>query len=230
VYGIDSGSGQYNYGVIGKSTNGEGVIGTGVVGVVGNGAFGVIGVGTQIGGGFLNGSSTQATIGIANEKGGPILTGTSNGTDVVSIDGTGNLILAGTVTQNGTPLIRTKTQGSDVASYGARTAAPTLEDFGTAKLHNGTAFVSLDRTFASAIDARSYLVFVAPHGDSNGLYSETSPTGFTVRENKNGRSTVAFDYRIVAKPLDTAATHLPAMAPPHRSTIQSMLPKFPKLR
>jgi hypothetical protein len=30
---------------------------------------------------------------------------------------------------------------------------------------------------------------------------------------------MAFDYRIVAKPLDTAATHLPAMAQSHRSMI-----------
>jgi hypothetical protein len=239
VYGIDSGTGENNFGVIGRSSNGGGVFGTGMVGVTGEGTeFGVFGSGTRygvigeaasFGGYFLNNSSTNPSTILTNQGGGPLLEGGNGDTDLVSIDGAGNLILAGSVTQSGTPLIRTKTQGSDVASYGARTAAPTLEDFGTAQLRNGTAFVSLDRTFASAIDARSYLVFVTPHGNSNGLYAETSPIGFTVRENNRGNSTVAFDYRIVAKPLDTAATHLPAMAPNHRSTIRTPL-TFPKLR
>ena len=135
--------------------------------------------------------------------------------DVVSIDGFGNAVFAGTVTQNGTPLIRTKSaRGSDVASFGARTANPTLEDFGKAELRGGSAYVALDRTFAAAIDQRSkYMVFITPEGDSNGLYATNiSATGFTVRENEGGHSALTFDYRIVASPFDAKPMHLPAMS------------------
>jgi hypothetical protein len=135
--------------------------------------------------------------------------------DAVSIDGFGNAIFAGSVTQNGTPLIRTKSaHGADVASFGARTAAPTLEDFGKAQLRGGTAYVALDRTFAATIDPHSeYMVFVTPESDSNGLYATNiSATGFTVRENKGGHSSLNFNYRIVASPFDAKPMHLPSMS------------------
>ncbi len=58
----------------------------------------------------------------------------------------------------------------------------------------------LDPTFAASIDGRqSYRVFVTPDGDTNGLYvAAKTATGFIVREIHGGRSTLAFDYRIVA--------------------------------
>ncbi len=135
--------------------------------------------------------------------------------DAVSIDGVGNAIFAGTVTQNGTPLIRTKSlRGADVASFGARTATPTLEDFGKAQLRGGSAYVLLDRTFAATIDPHAeYMVFVTPESDSNGLYATNiSATGFTVRENKGGHSSLTFNYRIAARPYDSKPLHLPAIS------------------
>lgn len=105
------------------------------------------------------------------------------------------------------------TAGADVASYGARFASPTLEDYGQGTMRDGVGHVALDATFASTIDARSYLVFVTPHGDSHGVYTTAlTPKGFDVRENERGRSSLAFDYRIVGRPLDVAAGHLPAVA------------------
>jgi hypothetical protein len=45
------------------------------------------------------------------------------------------------------------------------------------------------------------MVFITPEGDSRGVYvTAKTSLGFTVRENQGGQSTLAFSYRIVAKP------------------------------
>jgi hypothetical protein len=133
--------------------------------------------------------------------------------NVASIDSLGNEYLAGSVYQNSETIYVTKSaSGPAVESFSARTAAPTLEDVGKAQLRVGAAYVALDRTFASTIDPRiAYSVFITPEGDSNGLYTtQLSPSGFAVRESKGGRSSLTFDYRIVAQPLGAKRGHLPA--------------------
>jgi hypothetical protein len=45
------------------------------------------------------------------------------------------------------------------------------------------------------------MVFITPEGGSNRLYVvNKTAAGFEVHENRGGRSTLAFSYRIVAKP------------------------------
>ena len=85
-----------------------------------------------------------------------------------------------------------------------------MEDFGEAQLVNGQAQVSLEPAFASTIDRhRSYLVFVTPEGDCHGLYvANKSANGFAVRELMSGRSSVAFEYRIVAHPYGDGSQRL----------------------
>lgn len=110
------------------------------------------------------------------------------------------------------PATHTKSStGSDVTTYSSQGSVPTIEDFGEGQLVNGQTNVPLERTFASAIDQRrSYLVFVTPEGDCNGLYvTGKSPSGFVVRELRNGRSTLAFQYRIVARPYGNSFARLP---------------------
>jgi hypothetical protein len=110
------------------------------------------------------------------------------------------------------PATRTKTSiGSNVTTYSSQGSIPTIEDFGEAQLVNGQANVPLERTFASTIDRRgSYLVFVTPEGDCNGLYvTAKALSGFVVRELRNGRSTLAFQYRIVARPYGNSSARLP---------------------
>lgn len=87
-----------------------------------------------------------------------------------------------------------------VALYAMEAPQNWFEDFGSGQLANGQATVSLDPTFAQTVNASSdYHVFVTPKGDCRGLYvSNTTATGFEVRELAGGRSSVAFDYRIVA--------------------------------
>ena len=67
-------------------------------------------------------------------------------------------------------------------------------------LSAGSASVVLDPTFASSIDMRTpYRVFITPDGDTHGLFvALKTARGFIVRETEGGRSSIAFDYRILA--------------------------------
>jgi len=87
-----------------------------------------------------------------------------------------------------------------VKSFTAKMSSPTVEDTGTAQLVGGSAAVRLDHTFAATIEPTiAYRVFLTPGGDTRGLYVATKTAGgFIVREAQGGRSSVSFDYRIVA--------------------------------
>ena len=76
-----------------------------------------------------------------------------------------------------------------------------MEDFGSATVQNGVVTVTIDPMFAKTVSATTdYHVFLTPNGDSKGLYViAKTPTSFEVHESGGGRSTLAFDYRIVAK-------------------------------
>jgi hypothetical protein len=131
----------------------------------------------------------------------------------MSLDPAGNMILLGGLTQFGVPLIRAKTvTGRPVETYSTQQTEPTIEDFGQGQLINGEAAVHLDPAFANTMDMRkSYLVFITPDGDSRGLYTtQKTASGFIVRENGGGRSTLAFDYRIVGKPYGNNSPRLPS--------------------
>jgi hypothetical protein len=99
-----------------------------------------------------------------------------------------------------------------VLTYAAESASATLDDVGTARMIGGVANVPIDAALAAAIDRSGYHVFLTPLGDSRGLYvSMKTPAGFQVREAQSGRSSLSFDYRIVAHPLDAKADRLPVV-------------------
>ena len=103
--------------------------------------------------------------------------------------------------QNGFSMTAAVASGARrVALYAMESPQHWFEDFGAGRLENGTAAVALDPTFAQTVNAASdYHVFLTPEGDCLGLYvSRKTASGFEVRELGGGRSTVAFDYRIVA--------------------------------
>jgi hypothetical protein len=115
-----------------------------------------------------------------------------------------------------------------LAEYAPRETVPTMEDLGEGQLTNGRAVVKLEPRFASAIDQHAnYLVFLTPEGDCRGLYvAQKTGSAFTVQELQGGRSTLQFDYRIVAKPYGDDATRLPVTdvhptLPRHRATSAS---------
>jgi hypothetical protein len=88
-----------------------------------------------------------------------------------------------------------------VSLYAMQSAENWFEDAGSGQLSNGSASIALDPTFAQAVNtALEYHVFLTPNGDCKGLYvSQKSATSFEVHELGGGSSSVAFDYRIMAK-------------------------------
>jgi hypothetical protein len=101
-----------------------------------------------------------------------------------------------------------------------------FEDFGEAELVNGKAQIKLDPQFASLVKTRGYHVFLSPYGDCRGLYvSARSATGFSVREQQRGGSTLQFSYRIVARRKDVAAERLPKIDPPRPPVLETIRPE-----
>jgi len=209
-----------------SSVTGSETVGGGesVTGIVRAGAViaGSTAVGTGVNGqGSFAGvlGSNQGTAGAvavyANGFGGNMFVGNnSSGTNAFVVDNSGNIIITGLIFTGGSCsagcAIDPRKPGTHVITYAPREAAPTTEDTGEAQLAGGSAYVHLDPAFANVIDQRSgYLVFLTPEGDNRGLYvTQKSLTGFAVRESQGGRSTLAFSYRIVAKPFGPSAPRL----------------------
>lgn len=74
-----------------------------------------------------------------------------------------------------------------------------IENFGEGRLKNGRGTVKVSKTFSRLARTADYYVFLTPRGDSNGLFvGRQSKTGFEVREQQGGKSSVKFSYRVVA--------------------------------
>jgi hypothetical protein len=143
------------------------------------------------------------------------------------IDNNGNFFTSGTVTEGQPGLtVHRSVTGKRVTAYLSESASATLEDLGTARLVGGVANVGIERSFAQTIAPSSkYHVFLTPMGDTRGLYvSMKGPAGFQVREAQGGRSTLEFDYRIVARPLDAKNDRLPPAPPVRQPSLRSALP------
>jgi hypothetical protein len=216
VEGIDSSpTGSNDAGVFGRSIRGSGALGTGTIGVLGVGTtYGVFGKGAAIGvEGLMTSASSSGTAILAVD-----LMGTGllyegidvHGNDLFKVDSAGNAF----ATSFTAPFMMGRqptTDGAAVTTYVNQSSMPSLEDFGEATLTLGKAYVTVDRSFASAIDHKAgYLVFITPEGDTRGLYvTRKSTAGFEVRENQGGRSSVSFSYRIVARPYAATGARLP---------------------
>ena len=231
------GSSGTNTGVEGASNSGIGVIGDsqsyfggafesatgyGAIGFTASGPAGVEAFGDAVmsptnpasGGSnalYAENNNTLSTIvGYNRKASGNLLNLSNSGGGIIIGDSAGNLLMTGKIFTAGTCSVGCAA-ARRVAEYTPRASTPTMEDVGEAQMVGGQAYVRLDPAFANVIDTRTnYLVFVTPEGDSNGTYvTGKTAAGFVVRENKGGRSTLAFQYRIVAKPLGTNAARLP---------------------
>jgi hypothetical protein len=109
----------------------------------------------------------------------------------------GDLTCSGTVSG----MVQAGDSARKVMVHAVQSPENWFEDFGSGTLANGAATVALDPTFASTVNTTTdYHVFLTPKGDCKGLYvTNETATGFDVRELGAGNSSVAFDYRIVAK-------------------------------
>jgi len=223
AYGIS----QSGIGVNGASTTGTGVFGqlgsisgtaatffsvseqkAGVLGDAGPGSaanIGIVGTGDDtVAGAFLNNSQNYDSLiafNSSDEGLGPtglfrvFQAGSPNG--VCGIGGGGNLSCTGQLKS----LVAVAGGARKVETYSVQSPENWIEDFGSGSMKNGVALVSLDPGFVETVSGSAdYHVFLTPSGDSKGLYvSRKTASGFEVRESDGGKSSIAFDYRIVAK-------------------------------
>ena len=106
--------------------------------------------------------------------------------------------LAGT----GTKSCVVKTSKGPTLLYCQESPENWFEDFGEGHLINGRAHVVLDNLFLETvtIDAEFPMkVFVQLEGDCKGVYVSKGTSSFEVIELNQGKSNVAFSYRVVAK-------------------------------
>jgi hypothetical protein len=111
-------------------------------------------------------------------------------------DGTGDLVCTGSKSA-AVPAGRNRM----VRLYAVEAAENWFEDAGSGQLANGTAGVSLDAVFAQTVNGElDYHVFLTPNGDCKGLYvTNKRSNSFEVHELGGGHSSIAFDYRIMAR-------------------------------
>lgn len=208
------------FGLVAQTTSGQ----EGLVALGGVGSASLLrgpGIGAVYG--ENNDSSRPTALFVQDNAAGPLLQAV-NGSTVnflgLSVDSIGNLQISGQIFTGGSCshgcVVTKTTSGHEVMTYSTRGPLPSVEDFGQGQLVGGVGRVSINRDFASIMDARSsYLVFITPEGDTQGwLYvSQKSSAGFIVREHGSSHSTVAFDYRIVAKPFASNEARLPIYHP-----------------
>lgn len=135
----------------------------------------------------------------------------------VIIDGSGNVYAKGYV------VISSDQGNGDHAAFAAATTSASIEDSGTAQLINGAGVVRFDSAFAGVIDVRNgYQVFLTTDGSVRApLYvAQKFARGFTVRESEGGRSSVFFDYRIVAHRAGASYERLPVVNQPRGPMLQ----------
>jgi len=227
VYGYDASThgGVFNNGVYGASTNGKGVSGysaqgTGVYGYSDSsaGSAGVEGV-------VANGATAVSAF---TFNGGLLFEGISYliGRDVFQVDASGNVYAHSFNATLSPNVIQPKSSGGTVSTYTNQMAIPSVEDVGEGTMIAGAATIRFDPAFSQIMDkTANYSVVITPEGDSNGLYvTQKSTAGFAVRENRGGRSTLAFSYRVAARPFGNRGQRLPVVV--LRSTTRPIKPQL----
>jgi hypothetical protein len=114
-----------------------------------------------------------------------------------TIDASGNLFCSGTID----PTVPVAGGSRQVALNGISSPENWFEDIGSGQLTNGQAVVNIEAVFGETVNTSvDYHVFLTPNGDCKGLYvTQKSPGSFVVHELGGGTSSIAFDYRVVAK-------------------------------
>jgi hypothetical protein len=220
VYGSDTSAAGTGEGVYGESLSGEGVSGSSSVGIgvigesaEGTGVYGIssAGIGVYADAGASNAvwaqnddatgnyptmvaeNNTTATHNPVFQTSSP---NTYSNTRHCTIDTSANLTCTGVVSS-----VVQQVDGKQTEIYAMQSAENWLEDAGSGELANGSARIELDPAFAQTVNAGvEYHVFLTPNGDSKGLYaSRKTATSFEVHEQGGGASSIAFDYRIMAK-------------------------------
>jgi hypothetical protein len=196
VYGIGGGStgpgvfdtASHSFGVVGDTTGGSD---TAILGAANNSYAGL----------FKNNSILASVFGFNYGSGSGVQSNfrTIEGATPDGVCGFGDM---GNLTCSGQLKSLASTDDArTVETYSMQSPENWIEDFGSGTVEHGVAKVTIDPLFAKTVSATAdYHVFLTPNGDSKGLYVVAkTATGFEVRESGGGTSTLAFDYRIVAK-------------------------------
>ncbi len=97
-------------------------------------------------------------------------------------------------------------EGNNRILHATETPEILFEDFGTGKLINGEAYISIDKLLSKHIyidEKHPMKVFIQLEGDCKGVYvTEKTINGFKVRELSNGKSNVSFSWNLVANRAD----------------------------
>jgi hypothetical protein len=184
VWGSSNGTGA-DVGVSGTTASGTAVLGT---------------AGPGVAGWFEDDAADNSAL-IAinnapiNDEGGPFYAQGNAG--YCEIDDGGDLFCTGSKSA----VVPVDGGSRKVALYAVEAPENWFEDLGSGQLSNGSARIVLEPTFAQTVDTDlDYHVFLTPRGECEGLYvTDLTPSGFEVRELRHGSSSIAFDYRIIAK-------------------------------
>ncbi|MFY9738126.1 MAG: hypothetical protein WAK11_03645 [Candidatus Cybelea sp.] len=216
IAGISNATSGRAEGVYAASNNGDGLYGITNGSSTGSNYYaGVYGLSSTAYGVFGEISSTNtssaAILARADNRYGFIFQGYNQATGgECEIDNNGDLGCTGDIEGGEAKVRQQSSSGRHVLSYASESASATIEDVGTARMYNGVANVQISPDFVSVMDGKWYYVFLTPLGDTRGLYvSMKAASGFQVRETERGRSSLEFDYRIVAHPLGAANDRLP---------------------
>jgi hypothetical protein len=160
---------------------------------------GVIGTAdNKQGGAFYNNGLSYASLSAANftSSSGAIVFSAGLSSFCIT-DNNGNLFCTGSKSA----MVPVDKESRQVALYAVEAPENWFEDAGSGLLTNGEAVVNLEPVFGQTVNTGiEYHVFLTPKGDCKGLYvAKESPTSFEVRELGGGVSSIAFDYRIMAK-------------------------------
>jgi hypothetical protein len=120
--------------------------------------------------------------------------------------------------------------GSQRLLYAPLSPESWYEDYGRAELVEGRADVEIDADLVAVlgIDDGSYHVFLTPEGETRGLYvSDRDARTFTVREQQDGTSNVAFSYRVVMQNKHRQPKRLARLEEPEELTRSSRSPSQP---
>jgi len=214
VLGTNSGTG---IGVEGVSLNTSVPLAANNGGLLGEGTGynGVYGYSTKRNGGYFeNNSNSYVTLfAWADSNSDPLEAANSAGA-FFYVDNSGNGNFSGAVYATGFVTDLRTRDGNHIGSFNVQSTGATIEDTGTARMMNGEGVVRFDATFARTVDLhRGYQVFLTADGETRGwLYiAEKYEGGFVVREAEHGRSSIYFDYRVVAHPVGSTTARLPQL-------------------
>ena len=219
--GVDGTSGS-SAGVIGDSDSADGVDGTaagsgnGVSGASTGGSTAGYGVeGSSSGkdagvGGFNSDSSVNLAAGVYGfSSAGYGVYGQTGSSSSYGLYSEGNAFVDGEIFTSGS-CKEGCTATRHVTSFASRTSQPTIDDVGETVLRDGAARVALAADFANTIDlSKPYVVMLTPEGDAALYVASRTASGFEVRQVGGGRSSIAFAYRIIAKPYGFNDERLP---------------------